>query len=101
MNTFLTEAIDSVKIFRQAFEELFQKIEAIRKKYESSSKGNFPTFPWFAGKFKQLYNIPQVEKSLESGFVNNPEKQEEYEKILALRDVALKYKFITKEDGNY
>ncbi len=101
MQTFLTEAIDNVKSFREAFAEFINKIEQIRKKYETSSKGNYPTFAWIAGKFKQLYNIPQVEKSLDSGFVDNPEKQEEYEKILALRDVALKHKFISKDANNY
>lgn len=101
MTTFLSEAIDNVKVFRQAFSELFDKIEDIRKKFESTSKGNYPTFSWVAGKFKQLYNIPQVEKSLKSGNIENPEKQEEYEKIIALKDIALKYKLITNDAGNY
>jgi hypothetical protein len=101
MTTILTEAIDNVKAYRQAFSDLFDKMEEIRKKYEASSKGNYPTFQWIAGKFKQLYNIPQVEKSVESGTVDSPEKQEEYEKILALKDIGLKYKFISKDGTNY
>lgn len=100
-NTFLTEAIDNVKTYRQAFSDLFDKMEEIRKKYATGAKDNYPTFQWVAGKFKQLYNIPQIEKAVDSGLVDNPEKQEEYAKILALRDIALKYKFITRDGSNY
>lgn len=101
MNSILNEALDNVKVYRQAFTELFDKMEDIRKQYNSDSKDNYPTFAWIAGKFKQLYNIPQVEKALHSGTINNPEKLEEYAKIVALKDISLKYKFITKDGANY
>ena len=100
MNTFLYEALDNVKTFRQAFSELFDKAEEIRKKFNTNSKDNYPSFQWIAGKFKQLYSIPQIEKSLQSGNLP-PEKQEEYEKIVALKDIGLKYKFIAKDGDNY
>lgn len=100
MNTFLLEAVNNVDKFRQAFSDLISKIESIRKALGSDAKGNYPTFAWIAGKFKQLYNIPQIEKSLSMG-IENPEKQEEYQKIIALKDIALKYNFIKQVDGNY
>jgi hypothetical protein len=101
MNTFLTEAIENVKTYRQAFTELVSKLEAIRKDFGTDATSNYPTFAWIAGKFKQLYNIPQIEKALASGTIENPEKKEEYAKIIALKDVATKYKFITNDGGNY
>lgn len=85
----------------QAYKELVKAVEDIREKFQNSQSDNYPTAQWVAGKFQQLSYLPSIERSLNSGSVTSPEKQEEYEKFIALKDISLKYNFIKQDGSNY
>jgi hypothetical protein len=92
----ITESTLDTSKFKDAYLEFVDSVEKIRKSFNSESTDNYPTPQWISGKFKQLYNIPAIESSVNSGNINNTDKLEEYEKVLALRDVGVKYGLISK-----
>jgi len=98
MNNILSEQSD---LNQKAYNELVKSIEDIRKNYKASQSDNYPSAKWVAGKFQQLSYIPSIEHSLNSGAELPDEKKEEYEKIVALKDLGLKYGFIKKVGNNY
>lgn len=86
---------------QNAYNELVKAVEDIRKNYKSSQSDNFPSIKWVAGKFQQLAYINSIEQSLKSNQDLPDDKKEEYEKIVALKDIGLKYGFIKKVGSNY
>lgn len=76
------------------FSEIVSKLEDIRLKYGSSPKNNTPTAAWVAGKLQQLQYIDSIEKSLASNGDLLPEKREEYEKIVAMKNIAIENKLV-------
>lgn len=82
---------------KEIYDELVDEITNINKKYGLSNVDNFPTAKWVAGKFQQLDRVSSLQSSLDSGTVDDPERAAEYERIIKLKDIALKYKLVKKE----
>lgn len=87
--------------FKNVYDELVDTIIGINKKYGQSNRDAYPTPQWVAGKLQQLAYVPSMQHSLDAGQVTDKEVAAEYERLIALKDIAEKNKFVTKDGAKY